>query len=138
MNTAGEPPGTGGASILLIDDDPHLAALVKFRLEREGHAVEHIADGAAAIRRLETGPVPDLVVSDVLMPYRNGFEVLIEMRSLAAWSRVPVIMLTSMNSEKNVMQGLGKGADDYLAKPFRPAELVARVTRLLRRGPETA
>lgn len=123
--------------ILLIDDDPHLAGLVRFRLEREGYEVERLGDGAAAVQRLEREPVPDLVVSDVMMPYRNGFEVLAELRKHPTWGAVPVIMLTSMASEKNVAQGLGQGADDYLAKPFRPAELVARVARLVKRAPVT-
>ena len=99
---------------------------------REGFVVEHVADGAAAIARLDGGAIPDLVVSDVMMPHRDGFEVLAELRRRDAWREVPVIMLTSKDGDKDVLRGLELGANDYLAKPFRPAELVARARRLIR------
>jgi DNA-binding response OmpR family regulator len=75
---------------------------------------------------------PDLVVLDVMIPFRNGYEVLAEYRKDGPWSRVPVIMLTGRGREDDVARGLAAGANDYLTKPFRPVELLARVNRLLR------
>jgi DNA-binding response OmpR family regulator len=123
----------GKPRVLLVDDDPDLVGLVKFRLARDGYETEHCADGAAAIDLMQKGDVPDLVICDVMMPYRNGFEVLSELRRNERWKDVPVIMLTARQSEKDVLAGIRHGADEYLAKPFRPAELMARVEKLLRK-----
>jgi len=117
--------------ILLVEDDDDIARLVEFRLKREGYAVERCADGRAALARIGAAPAVDLVVLDVMLPYADGFEVLCALRADAAWARTPTIMLTSMGREADVERGLKLGADDYLLKPFRPPELVARITRLL-------
>lgn len=116
--------------VLIMEDDQDLARMLRFWFERDGYAVQHVSDGAAAMDRLLDAEIPRLVVLDVLMPYRNGFEILSEMRRLDSWKEVPVIFLTSKNSDQDVLRGLQLGADDYLAKPFRPAELLARAKRL--------
>lgn len=117
--------------ILLVEDDDDIARLVEFRLRREGHAVTRCADGRAAIEAIRAGAPADLAVLDVMLPYADGFEVLKALRAQPGWTAVPVIMLTSMGREADVERGLKLGANDYLLKPFRPPELVARIARLL-------
>ena len=120
-----------GKSILMVEDDPFMARVIQFRLSREGYAIRHAADGQQGLKEFDTGPVTDLVILDVMMPYHNGFELLANLRSRPEWSAVPVLMLTSMGREEDVVRGLDGGASDYMIKPFRPAELVARVRKIL-------
>lgn len=117
--------------VLLVEDDPNIRGLVEFRLKREGFEVCMAADGEQALALMEGEPA-DLVIMDVMIPFRSGYEVLAAFRNDPAWSKVPVIMLTGRSREEDVSRGLAAGANDYLTKPFRPAELVARVRRLLR------
>jgi len=118
-------------SVLLVEDDPHVASLVEFRLKRDGLEVTHVCDGELALAEFAKKP-PSLVIMDVMLPYRNGYELLGEMRRRPDWQGVPVIMLTSRSREQDVTHGLAGGANDYITKPFRPAELMARVHRLLK------
>jgi len=120
-------------SILLIEDDPDIAGLICFRLSREGYDVRHMKDGELAMAEIASGVRPDLVVTDVMMPFHCGFEIVAAIRAKADWAGVPIIMLTSMANEKDVLRGLRNGASEYLTKPFRPAELVARIHKLLGR-----
>ena len=120
-----------GRVVLIVEDDPNISSLVEFRLKREGFEVRIARDGEQAIAQMENPP-PDLVIMDVMIPFRDGYEVLAAFRKNPAWSLVPVIMLTSRSSEQDVARGLSAGASDYLTKPFRPGELLARVHRLLR------
>jgi len=120
-------------SILLIEDDPDLAGLIQFRLGREGYEVRHKADGEQGLAEIASGRRPDLVVTDVMMPYHSGFEIVAAIRAKADWAGVPIIILTSMANEKDVLRGLRIGASEYLTKPFRPAELVARIQKMLGR-----
>ena len=120
-----------GKSILMVEDDPFMARVIQFRLSREGYVIRHAADGQQGLKEFDAGPVTDLVILDVMMPYHNGFELLANLRSRPAWSAVPVLMLTSMGREEDVVRGLDGGASDYMIKPFRPAELVARVRKIL-------
>ena len=117
--------------ILMIEDDPAIAGLVRFRLEREGFSVRHASDGEQALEAFDDPAVPDLVLMDVMLPYRNGYELLADLRAHPAIAAVPVLMLTSRGREQDVVRGLEGGANDYLLKPFRPAELLARVRKLL-------
>lgn len=122
---------TSPRTILVVEDDHHVAELVKFRLMREGFEVRHAADGEQALRELDHPALPDLVIMDVMLPYHSGYELLAEIRRRPAWAQVPVIMLTGRSQEEDVLQSLKLGANDYLSKPFSPAELMARVQRLL-------
>jgi two-component system OmpR family response regulator len=122
------------AAILVVDDDPHVREVVRFALARAGHAVEVASDGEVAAARLARGGI-DLVVLDVLMPELDGFALC---RRLRASGRVPVVLLSSRGEEADRVLGLELGADDYLAKPFSPRELVARVAAVLRRATATA
>jgi DNA-binding response OmpR family regulator len=115
--------------VLVVDDDPTVAEVVARYLERDGCRVEIVADGRAALSKIETGPY-DLVVLDVMLPGLDGFEVC---RRLREHSRVPVIMLTARGEAVERISGLELGADDYVVKPFSPRELVARVKAVLRR-----
>ncbi len=115
--------------LLIVDDDAELVAMLREYLEPEGFAAESAENGQAALERLGRGGI-DFVVLDVMLPGLTGFEVL---RRLRATSRVPVLMLTARGEEIDRVVGLEMGADDYLAKPFSPRELVARVRAVLRR-----
>jgi len=111
-----------------------MAYLLGYLAEKERFAVESIADGRQAIARIEQGDAVDLVLLDVMLPYTDGFELLEKLRAHAAWQRVPVIVLTSRTREHDAVRALGLGADDYLTKPFSPAELVARIRRRIGPG----
>ena len=118
-------------TILMVEDDPAIAGLVRFRLEREGFTVRHASDGEQALKEFDNPEIPDLVLMDVMLPYRNGDELLGDLRARPAFASVPVLMLTSRGREQDVVKGLSGGANDYVLKPFRPAELMARVHKLL-------
>lgn len=124
--------------ILIVEDDPTITSLIEFRLVREGYAVSKAADGTAALAAFESLPVADLVLLDVMIPYHDGYALLSNLRARAAWQKVPVIMLTSMSREEDVLKGLNLGATDYITKPFRPAELAARVKAAIARAATSA
>jgi DNA-binding response OmpR family regulator len=129
-----EPPERPTASkpaLLIIDDDQELCAMLLEYLGPEGFLATSAGTGPAGLAQLARAPA-DLVVLDVMLPELSGFEVL---RRIRAVSRVPVIMLTARGEEVDRVVGLEMGADDYLAKPFSPRELVARIRAVLRRIP---
>jgi len=117
--------------ILLVEDDPRLAALVRRGLEEEQMAVTVALDGQQGQELALSQPF-DLIILDVLLPHRNGLEVLAAIRGHDA--QVPVLLLTALGTTTDKLQGFGGGADDYLVKPFDFAELVARVHALVRRS----
>ena len=116
--------------ILLADDDAELGEMLKQYLAAEGFAVDTALDGDAALAMARSGNY-DLVILDVMMPRRNGLDVL---RDLRTQSLIPVLMLTARGDEVDSIVGLELGADDYLAKPCSPRALVARVRAILRRA----
>ncbi len=118
--------------ILVVEDERKVAAFVRQGLVEEGHAVEVAADGAAALEAVADGPPFDLVVLDVMLPRRDGLEVLKSLRALRI--ETPVLLLTARDGVADKVAGLDAGADDYLAKPFAFEEFLARVRALLRRG----
>ena len=118
-----------GTCILVVEDEPLINQAVGDRLRAEGHHVVAAYDGPGAVAAYEDHR-PDLVVLDVMLPGFDGLEVC---RRIQAQAPVPVLMLTARDDEADVLVGLGVGADDYLTKPFRMRELVARVSALLRR-----
>jgi two-component system response regulator CpxR len=118
--------------ILIADDDRALCALLAEYLRREGFAVDLAHDGEAALARLRDPTLrPDLLILDVMMPGRDGLETL---RALRASERLPVLMLSARGEPLDRVTGLELGADDYLAKPCLPRELLARIRALLRRA----
>ncbi len=118
------------ARILVVDDEPHIRDVVRSYLAREGHEVLAAGDGDSALTEAEVHR-PDLIVLDVMLPGRTGFEVLRELRNRG--QRVAVVMLTARDDVIDRVAGLEIGADDYVTKPFEPRELVARVGAVLRR-----
>ena len=117
--------------ILAVDDDLDLLKVIAFSLRQGGYLVVEVRDGPSALEACERER-PDLVILDVNMPRLNGFEVLKRIR--AGGSKTPVMMLTVRAAEEDQVRGLDLGADDYLAKPFSPKTLLARVRALLRRA----
>ena len=116
--------------ILVAEDDPKQAELIRLYLEREGHAVVVIGDGRTALEEVRRRQ-PDLVLLDVMMPRVDGLDVC---RVLRHESDIPIIMLTARSTEDDMLLALDIGADDYITKPFSPRELVARVRAVLRRS----
>ncbi|MDZ7378511.1 MAG: response regulator transcription factor [candidate division KSB1 bacterium] len=115
--------------ILIVDDDPKLIDLLRLALEREGFAVVSATNGLQGERVFRANPV-DLVILDVMMPQRDGFELLGDLRAI---SNVPIIMLTARSETDDVVKGLELGADDYIHKPFNLKEVIARVNAALAR-----
>ncbi len=130
-------PARPTAPILVVDDDPKIVALVRTYLERERYPVVTASDGRAALRAIEEH-APRLVVLDLMLPEVDGMSVI---RRARADGDVPILVLSARGAVGDRVLGLSEGADDYLPKPFSPAELVARVRTILRRterGPEKA
>ena len=115
--------------VVVAEDDPNQAKIVKLYLEREGHAVVVADNGMAALEEVRRRE-PDLLILDVMMPKLDGHDVC---RILRQESEVPILLLTARSAEDDVLIGLDLGADDYVTKPYRPRELMARVRALLRR-----
>ena len=122
--------------VLLAEDDPSISEPLARALRREGYEVLIAADGRAALAEATRHPAPDLLVLDLGLPLLDGLDVCRALRE--AGVLVPVLMLTARTDEIDTVVGLDAGADDYVAKPFRLGELLARVRALLRRGPEPA
>ncbi|HET9064379.1 MAG TPA: response regulator transcription factor [Gemmatimonadales bacterium] len=118
--------------ILVVDDEPDITALVTYHLARAGYRVSTAATGPEAIK-VASNERPDVVVLDLMLPGASGYEVLAELRRREETRDVGVIMLTARRDEPDRIKGLTLGADDYLTKPFSPAELTLRVQALLRR-----
>jgi two-component system phosphate regulon response regulator PhoB len=121
------------AYILVVEDETALSTLLTYNLEKEGFTVRVAADGERAIEALAEKP-PDLVLLDWMLPHLSGIEVCRRIRRDPATRGLPIIMLTARGEEADRVRGLDTGADDYVTKPFSPAELVARVRALLRRA----
>lgn len=118
--------------ILIVEDDRDIAALIAHYLEKAGYSAETVSDGALALARAEAAP-PDLVILDLMLPGLDGLEVCKALRAHTRTTALPIIMLTARGEESERIIGLDSGADDYVVKPFRPNELMARVRALLRR-----
>lgn len=121
-----------GRPILVVDDDPKIVQLVRAYLERESFRVVAAYDGRAALASFREQR-PALIVLDLMLPELDGLEVC---RVVRAESDVPIVMLSARSAVADRIHGINEGADDYLPKPFSPAELVARVKAVLRRRPE--
>jgi DNA-binding response OmpR family regulator len=118
-------------NILIVEDDPAVRDIVQIALEREGMSVEAVGDGEAALRHFRSAGAFDLVVLDIMLPGIDGISLCQELRKT---SDVPVVMLTARDGERSVVLGLEVGADDYVTKPYRLAELLARIDAVMRRA----
>lgn len=119
--------------ILIVEDESALSTLLSYNLEKEGFTVRVAEDGEQAIEALAEEP-PDLVLLDWMLPHLSGIEVCRRIRRAPETRDLPIIMLTAKGEEADRIRGLDTGADDYVTKPFSPAELIARVRALLRRA----
>ena len=118
--------------ILVVDDEPDITALVAYHLAKAGYRVSTAANGTDALKSAREER-PDIVILDVMLPGASGYDVLAELRRREETRDVGVILLTARREEPDRIRGLSLGADDYLTKPFSPAELALRVNALLRR-----
>lgn len=123
-------------SILVVEDDEHIADLLRFLLERQGYHVEVRADGRAALALINTSETPPcMILLDVMLPFIDGFELVSAIRRREGWETVPLVMLTAKTTEADIVRALDAGANDYIVKPFQPNELMARVRRYLKPVP---
>jgi DNA-binding response OmpR family regulator len=121
-------------TILVAEDQQHVRSLVEYKLRNSGYTVICVDDGKSALEKA-IDLVPDLILLDIMMPLMTGFEVLSALRQNDKTKNVPVLMVTALSKEDEVLKGLELGADDYITKPFSPNELAARVkTVLIRHG----
>jgi two-component system phosphate regulon response regulator PhoB len=118
---------------LIIEDEPDIGEILEYNLAREGYQTQVVSDGEEGYERVLRDS-PDLVLLDLMLPGMDGLEVCRLMKADSVTRSIPMIMVSAKGEESDVVLGLGMGADDYIAKPFSPRELVARVRAVLRRG----
>ena len=116
---------------VVVEDDQIIVTLLEHMLSRRGFEVRTALNGRQAVDFMENfAAPPDLVLLDVMLPYLDGFELIKKIREHATWNHVPIIMLTAKSQEHNIVRALDHGANDYVVKPFRPGELLARIRRV--------
>ena len=124
-----------GRKVLIADDEPNIVAALEFLLQRSGFEVHVARNGDEALKLIEIHR-PDLVLLDVMMPQRSGYEVCQRMREREDWRHIKIIMLSAKGRDAEVAKGLSIGADVYVTKPFSTRELMAKIKALLGKGPE--
>ncbi|NBC19020.1 MAG: response regulator [Bacteroidetes bacterium] len=117
--------------MLIVDDDPDIGLALRDYFEMNGYDVTVATDGVEALDLMRETPGYDIVLLDVMLPHKNGFEVLKESQEYGITS--PILMLTARGEQENILKGFGLGADDYITKPFNAEELAARVKAILQR-----
>jgi len=115
------------ASILLVEDDDVTAYMLTYLLKREGYDVTCFSDGQQAYDAIKADHPFSLALLDVMIPYRNGIELILQIRSLPSWDKTPVIMISGKSQEQDIIKALDAGANDYVTKPFQPGEVLARI-----------
>lgn len=115
--------------ILIAEDDPVMLAVIKHQLASENYTLSVNNDGREALEALESFK-PDLIITDILMPFTSGLDLISVVRS--SGSKIPIIVLSAMDQEATVMEALSLGANDFIAKPFKPGEISVRVKKLLK------
>ena len=118
------------AKILVVDDEPNIVLSLEFLMKQAGFQVRTASDGEAGLAAI-AAEAPDLVLLDVMMPRKNGYEVCQAIRANPAWKNIRIIMLTAKGREVEREKGMALGADDYITKPFSTQEVVGRVRELL-------
>jgi DNA-binding response OmpR family regulator len=116
--------------ILVADDEPNIVIALEYLLQRGGYEVQVARDGNEALKQIEVW-VPDLVLLDVMMPRRSGYEVCATIRARADWRHIKIVMLSAKGRDAEVAQGMAAGADLYITKPFSTRDLVAKIKGLL-------
>jgi len=119
-------------TILVAEDQPHIRALIEFKLKNNGYRVVAVEDGEAALEKAKE-LIPDMILLDVMMPLMTGFEVLAALKNIPETRHIPVLLVTAQSNESEVLKGLEMGAEDYITKPFSPNELAARIKSVLLR-----
>ncbi|MEI6985937.1 MAG: phosphate regulon transcriptional regulator PhoB [Rhodospirillaceae bacterium] len=127
-----QTPDPAKPFILIVEDEPALVEMLTYNLEKEGFCVASAVDGEEALMMVEER-IPDLILLDWMLPQVSGMVVCRQLRRNAKFCAIPIIMLTARGEESDRVRGLNSGADDYIVKPFSPAELVARMRAVLRR-----
>jgi len=122
----------GRLTVLVIDDDPVILELLRVNFEIEGFDVICAADGEEGLRRAQADQ-PDVVISDIMMPRRDGLQLLTDLKGDPLTENLPVILLSAKAQRSEVQQGLDMGADDYITKPFDPLELIDRLNAVVTR-----
>ncbi len=128
---------SNNARIFLVEDDSFISGMYQTKLKNMGYTVELAADGEVAWKRLTEDPLPDLVLLDVVLPKKDGFEILEELRAQDRTKNLAVILLTNLGQKPDVERGVKLGADDYIIKAhYTPSEVVEKVEKILqaRRG----
>ena len=116
---------------LVVEDDQIVANVLQHLLSRGGFKVELACDGRQATQYIDSAAgTPALVLLDVMLPYTNGFELITKIRQNETWKEVPIVMLTAKSQEQEIVRALDHGANDYVLKPFRARELMARIRRV--------
>ena len=115
------------ASILLVEDDDVTAYMLTYLLRREGYDVTCFSDGQQAYDAINEDHPFSLALLDVMIPYRNGIELISQIRSMPSWDDTPVIMISGKSQEQDIIKALDAGANDYVTKPFQPGEVLARI-----------
>jgi len=119
-------------SILLVEDDSFISGMYETKLTNLGYSVELIDNGEAASQRLEQDPLPDLLLLDIVLPKRDGFEILEGLRSTERTKEIPVILLTNLGQKPDVERGIKLGANDYIIKAhYTPTEVVEKIAKVL-------
>lgn len=118
-----------GKKILIADDEPNIVTALEFLLESEGYAVRIARNGEEALRALEE-ELPDLVLLDIMMPAKSGYEVCKRIRERPAWAHIKVVMLSAKGRDAEVAKGMAMGADLYVTKPFSTRELLEQIRAL--------
>lgn len=116
--------------VLIVDDEPNIVLSLEFLMKKEGYEVLSVSNGDEAMQVI-TERIPDLIILDVMMPRKDGYEVCQELRSNPSWRDMKIIMLTAKGRDVEREKGLALGADDYVTKPFATQELVEKVKALL-------
>jgi two-component system, OmpR family, alkaline phosphatase synthesis response regulator PhoP len=119
-----------GKKVLIADDEPNIVAALQFLLERNGYEVQVARNGDEALRLVES-QTPDLVLLDIMMPQKSGYEVCQRMRERPDWQHIKIVMLSAKGRDVEVNKGLSIGADLYVTKPFSTQELIAKINGLV-------
>lgn len=123
--------------ILIVDDEPDIVAFLSYNLKSKGYEIATAADGIEALRTARSFR-PDLILMDVMMPLKDGITAVRELRDHPDFENTAIILLTALSDEKNEIEGLSIGADDYIAKPIKPELLLTRISAALRRSRKDA
>lgn len=116
---------------LVVEDNAHVAYMLEFMLTRAGYEVTAVTNGRDARSAIENLPPVDVVLLDLMLPYISGYQLITDMRDDRCWQHVPIVVLSAKVLEQDIVRALDLGANDYIRKPFRPEELLARLRRVV-------